>query len=43
MVYRSGGAMAKELDYVMLPDGLIKQVRTTWKTQIKGAPALAGK
>ena len=34
--YRNGGKMAAELDYVPLPDGLIRQVRTTWKTQIKG-------
>ena len=28
--------MAAELDYVPLPEPLIKQVRATWKTQIKG-------
>jgi phosphate transport system substrate-binding protein len=39
--YKNGGQMAAELDYVPLPDGLIKQVRATWKAQIKGAPALA--
>jgi phosphate transport system substrate-binding protein len=37
--YKSGGKMAAELDYVPLPDGLVKQVRATWKSQIKGAPA----
>ena len=35
--------MAAELDYVPLPEGLIKQVRTTWKSQIKGIPAIAAK
>ncbi|HUA90571.1 MAG TPA: phosphate ABC transporter substrate-binding protein PstS [Steroidobacteraceae bacterium] len=34
--YKNGGKMAAELDYVPLPDGLIRQVRATWKTQIKG-------
>ena len=33
---KKGGKMAAELDYVPLPDKLIKQVRETWKTQIKG-------
>ncbi|HEX4388778.1 MAG TPA: phosphate ABC transporter substrate-binding protein PstS [Steroidobacteraceae bacterium] len=35
--YKNGGKMAAELDYVPLPDALIKQVRATWKAQIKGA------
>ncbi len=39
--YKNGAAMASELDYVPLPDSLIKQVRATWQSQIKGAPALA--
>jgi phosphate transport system substrate-binding protein len=39
--YKNGGSMAAELDYVPLPDSLIKQVRTTWKAEIKGAPAVA--
>jgi len=38
--YRNGARMAAELDYVPLPDGLIKQVRVTWKADVKGAPAL---
>jgi phosphate transport system substrate-binding protein len=29
--------MASELDYVPLPENLINQVRSTWKSQIKGA------
>jgi len=39
--YKSGAQMASELDYVPLPEALIKQVRATWKTEIKGIPALA--
>lgn len=34
--YKNGGKMASDLDYVPLPDGLVKQVRATWKAQIKG-------
>jgi phosphate transport system substrate-binding protein len=36
--YKNGANMAAELDYVPLPDSLIKEVRNTWKTQIKGVP-----
>jgi phosphate transport system substrate-binding protein len=39
--YKSGAQMAAELDYVPLPDALIKQVRATWKAEIKGVPPLA--
>jgi phosphate transport system substrate-binding protein len=39
--YKNGAQMAAELDYVPLPDALIKQVRTTWKSEIKGVPELA--
>ena len=28
--------MAADLDYVPLPDALIKQVRATWKARIQG-------
>jgi len=38
--YKSGTQMASDLDYVPLPDALIKQVRATWKAEIKGAPAM---
>jgi phosphate transport system substrate-binding protein len=38
--YENGAEMASQLDYVPLPKALIEQVRATWKTQIKGAPAL---
>ncbi|MBS0366549.1 MAG: phosphate ABC transporter substrate-binding protein PstS [Proteobacteria bacterium] len=33
--YRNGGKMAAELDYVPLPETLIRQVRETWKKQIR--------
>ncbi len=38
--YKNGTQMASDLDYVPLPAALIKQVQTTWKSQIKagGAP-----
>jgi phosphate transport system substrate-binding protein len=39
--YRSGAKMASELDYVPLPESLIKQVRATWKAEIKGAQVSA--
>jgi phosphate transport system substrate-binding protein len=39
--YNNGAKMAAELDYVPLPPSLIKQVRTTWQKEIKGAPDLA--
>ncbi|HYL03756.1 MAG TPA: phosphate ABC transporter substrate-binding protein PstS, partial [Steroidobacteraceae bacterium] len=38
--YRNGAQMAAELDYVPLPANLIAMVRTTWRTEVKGAPAL---
>jgi phosphate transport system substrate-binding protein len=33
--YRNGGAMAAELDYVALPEPVVKLIRDAWKTQIK--------
>jgi phosphate transport system substrate-binding protein len=41
--FKSGGKMAADLDYVPLPEALIKQVRATWKSDIKGTPAIAAK
>jgi phosphate transport system substrate-binding protein len=38
--YKNGGKMASDLDYVPLPESLIKQVRGTWKAQIKGVTPL---
>jgi len=37
--FKNGGKMAAELDYVPLPDSVVKQVRATWKSQIKGVAA----
>jgi phosphate transport system substrate-binding protein len=39
--YRNGAKSAAELDYVPLPDTLIAQIRATWKSDIKGVPAMA--
>jgi len=39
--YKSGTQMAAALDYVPLPEALIKQVKATWKSEIKGVPAMA--
>ncbi len=41
--YKNGAKMATELDYVPLPESLIKLVRATWKSDIKGIPAIASK
>jgi len=44
--YEHGGKMAHELDYVALPESLIKLIHTTWKTAIKdtaGKPVYSGK
>ena len=38
--YKNGAAMADALDYVPLPESLAKQVRATWKADIKGAAAV---
>jgi len=35
--YRNGGKMAEELDYVPIPDNVVKLVETTWQQEIKGA------
>jgi phosphate transport system substrate-binding protein len=42
--YASGDDMAEQLDYVPLPDSLVKQVEQTWQTSIKsgGAPVWTG-
>ncbi len=39
--FKNGGKMAAELDYVPLPDSLIKQVRATWKSDVKGVTVAA--
>jgi phosphate transport system substrate-binding protein len=38
--FKNGAKMAAELDYVPLPASLVNQIRNTWKTQIKGVPAI---
>ncbi len=35
--YTKGGKQAKELDYAVLPDAVVEQVRSAWKTQVKDA------
>jgi phosphate transport system substrate-binding protein len=43
--YANGGDMARQLDYVPLPDGLVKQVQKTWGSEIRsgGKPVWTGK
>ncbi|HZX33736.1 MAG TPA: phosphate ABC transporter substrate-binding protein PstS [Rhodocyclaceae bacterium] len=44
--YKNGGKMAEEMDYVALPDGLVKQIHTAWGNNIKdgaGKPVFTGK
>ncbi len=33
--YHNGGAMAAQLDYVAMPDGVVKLVEEAWRTQVK--------
>jgi len=35
--YRSGDSMALELDYIPMPDEVVKLVQTAWRSQIKDA------
>jgi phosphate transport system substrate-binding protein len=30
--YKNGGKMAEELDYVPMPDAVVREIRSTWKT-----------
>ena len=39
--YKNGKAMATELDYVPMPDPVVKIVEDAWRTQIKDAPGKA--
>ncbi len=39
--YKSGGAMAAELDYVSMPAPVVKLVQDAWKTQLKDASGKA--
>jgi phosphate transport system substrate-binding protein len=38
--FKNGAKMAIDLGYVPLPDSLVTQIRNTWKSQIKGVPAI---
>jgi phosphate transport system substrate-binding protein len=43
--YHNGQKLAEELDYVPMPDAVVKMVEETWKTQMKGSdgkPVFAG-
>jgi len=33
--YRNGGKMAQELDYIPMPDSVVKQIETVWKKDVK--------
>ncbi|MBK5074630.1 phosphate ABC transporter substrate-binding protein PstS [Budviciaceae bacterium CWB-B4] len=39
--YKKGGSLATELDYAVLPDTVIEQVRAAWKTQVKDSSGKA--
>ncbi len=39
--YKKGGALATELDYAVLPDAVVEQVRAAWKAQIKDSSGKA--
>ena len=35
--YHNGAKMAEELDYVPIPDNVVKLVEDTWRQEIKGS------
>jgi len=35
--FKNGGQMAGELDYIPMPDAVVKMIRSAWKSQIKDA------
>jgi phosphate transport system substrate-binding protein len=39
--YKNGDQMAAELDYVAMPDAVVKQVQDTWKAQLKDSSGKA--
>ncbi len=39
--YKSGANMAADLDYVPLPENVVNQIRSTWKTSVKDASGKA--
>jgi phosphate transport system substrate-binding protein len=42
--YKNGGKMAEELDYVAMPDNVVKEIEATWASEIKdpGGKSLVG-
>jgi phosphate transport system substrate-binding protein len=42
--YKDGKETAKALDYVSIPDGVVEQIKATWKADIQtdGKPVYAG-
>ncbi|QBH98874.1 phosphate ABC transporter substrate-binding protein PstS [Limnobaculum zhutongyuii] len=39
--YKKGGSLATELDYAVLPESVVEQVRAAWKTQVKDSSGKA--
>jgi phosphate transport system substrate-binding protein len=39
--YKNGGQSAAELDYVAMPQQVVKQVQDAWKAQVKDAAGKA--
>jgi phosphate transport system substrate-binding protein len=39
--YSNGGKLATDLNYVPLPENVVKLIRDSWKSQIKGANGAA--
>ena len=39
--YSNGGKLAGDLDYVMMPESVIKLIRATWKAQVKSTTGTA--
>ena len=39
--YKNGGEMAGQLDYIPMPDNVVKSVEAMWKKDIKGADGVA--
>lgn len=35
--FKNGNQTAQELDYITLPDGVVSEIRTQWKTKVKDA------
>ncbi|CAG9181778.1 phosphate ABC transporter substrate-binding protein PstS [Cupriavidus respiraculi] len=39
--YKNGGTMASDLDYVPMPEAVVKQIRATWSNSVKDASGKA--